>query len=317
MTDANAATEGRLVASAPRSLHAAALETFLARPELYGPDGRVLSWVATDSSAYAYDEATAIFARLHAWLGRAAHAVALGQVLDRRIRESRWLGRSGVSYAFDTALALPSLTDPEPVVRRLVGWLTGRKVCDPVARPGWWSESWGAHIIKALVPLAALGRRELAEALAADIVDTCFDGERFRIHPESGWTYLHSHCYAVEGLLGLRLRPDVVSAASAWLARVQADDGSLPAWEGRYTPERPADVVAQAVRIWCATDPDAYAEPISRAMDFLAVRQDPATGGIVYAAGSGHLTSWVAAFALQAHRWSCRSPGPSELKWLL
>lgn len=298
-----------------------ALAAWVLQPQLTADDGRILSWLDAAGTGYPYEEATAFYARLYAWMGRAADAVRLGTVLEARLSDASWLRRGESSYLFDTALALEALPHPEPVVARVVDWIHQRRACDPVTRPGRWSESFGAHLIKVATPLAALGRRRVAEALVDDLVESCFDGARFRIHPASELTYVHSHCYALEGLVGLGLsqHAQVARLAADWLADVQEPSGAFVAWFGDGGPDaaRPVDVVAQAIRIWAALDPARYADAIALGLRRLAEHQDPSTGGLAYTLGSGHLNSWAAAFALQAIRWAAKPPDARELRWLI
>jgi len=289
---------------------------WLSSQQRLGADGRVLSWSNEQHPGYAYDEATALLASLWAWRGDTRRREALAGALEERLEERGWLGRDGISYVFDTALALPLLADPEPVARRVEEALRLRQACSQVDRPGWWSQSYGAHLLKCGFWLARVGRRAFAEQLAEDLIERCFDGERFHIHEDSATTYLHSHCYALEGLLGLGLRPDVVSAGAWWLAQQQDEDGALPGWFAQPSPWRPADVCAQALRLWTLVDREAFAEPIERATRRLAALQDP-SGGIRYHDGSDDVNSWASIFALQALRWSSSPPSAEELQWLL
>ena len=294
-----------------------ALMAWIRRPELRASDGRVLSWINGEHPGYPYDEATALFARTFAWMGKITEAAQLGRVLDARIEADGSLGRSGQGFLFDTALALDNLSVPQPTAGFLATELLAGRSCVPIQRPGWWSESFGAHLTKACVPLLRFGRRQVAHVVAEGLADSCFDGERFHIHAESPWTYLHSHCYAVEGLLGLGIRSEMVQSAAAWLVGQQDEDGSFPAWAGgRYEARRPTDVVAQAVRIWAAVDRRKFDTPIRKALGRLASLQHP-SGGIRYTEGSGDLCSWVAAFTLQACAWARQPPEASELEWLI
>ena len=271
---------------APHTINQQQLLRWINNPALTAEDGRILSWLDHESSGYAYDESTALYARLFAYCGQQKRAEQATRVIMERLAQNGWLTRSGIAYAFDTAIALWSLPNSEPI-----------------NRPGWWSQSYGAHIIKSLVPIAEAGRRSLAEALALDLVERCFDGERFRIHQESQWTYLHSHCYAIEGLLGLGICNDVVDSAADWLVTMLLPNGSLPTWIGGVDALPQSDILAQAVRIWAALDSVHYGEAISRALPALARLQEPVTGGMRYNAQSNHINSWVGAFTLQAVKW--------------
>lgn len=299
-----------------------ALRRWLLGRDLIAPDGRVYAWINPESPGEPYDEATALLARLYGWMGRFDLQHRLGAVLDELVGRQGWLGRDGIDYVFDTALALTSLRTPTPATARVVARLLAGRACEPVTREGWWSQMYGAHHIKCAIPLALLGRRKIAEAVADGLVADCFDGERFRIHAASARTYVHSHCYALEGLLVLGTHPEVLRAGADWMVSIQEPDGALPAWSLNVVvpgPRFPSDIVAQAVRIWAALDRDAYARPIERGLSRLAALQDRGTGGIAYAAaeGSADLNSWVGAFALQAARWAAEPPDPSELEWLV
>jgi hypothetical protein len=301
---------------APHTVNQDQLIRWIQHPNLVAGDGRIMSWLDSESSGYPYDEATALYARVFAYCGQQKRAEHATEVMIQRLSKNGWLTRDRVAYAFDTAIALWSLPNPEPVVSRLVEWLTNEKVAEPITRPNWWSQSYGAHIIKSLVPIAECGRRRLAEALATNLTERCFDGERFRIHDQSQWTYLHSHCYAVEGLLGLGILSDVVRASADWMSTLFLPDGTLPTWVGGTEAPPQSDVLAQAIRIWVAVDRVHYDEAITRAMRALARFQEPVSGAMRYNTQSNHLNSWAGAFTLQAVKWVQKGVSPAELKWL-
>jgi hypothetical protein len=246
--------------------------------------------------------------------------------LARRLAENDWLGRDGVAYVFDTAMALPLVGAPQEVVFAVVEALRKGRACFPVTRPGHWSQVLGAHHLKCALWLDQAGEPAFAGELADRLVDTCFDGRRFRIHEDSEQTYLHSHCYALEGLLGLGSHDDVIEAGADWLSAVQSPDGGFPAWFGWSSDSgssklafagRTSDVVAQALRIWAAVDSERFEQPMSLALNRLASLQDPGTGGIAYHDTCLDQTSWVAAFAVQACRWAQQPPDRDELSWVL
>jgi len=280
-------------------------------------DGRVLSWVNSDHPGFPYDEATAVFSRLHSWLGNVRWATALGSELQRPVERQAWLMRHDIAYVFDTSLALTALQNPQPAVGRIASWLMAEKACDPITQPGLWSQSYGAHLLKSLVPLAQMGRLQLATELSKDLIDRCFDGQRFCIHEHSDKTYVHSHCYALEGLLGLGGHQSVLSSGAEFLAEIQNDWGGLPAWIGGSDVMQPTDIVAQSVRIWSAVDSVRYAAHIQRGIERLYTLQDPETGGLYYAETSRDINSWTTAFAIQACHWAQTPPSASELQWLI
>ncbi len=293
-----------------------ALLSWLSSDQRRSPDGRVLSWNNEKHPGYPYDEATALLATLFAWQGDGQRADELTRCLEQRIRTASWLGRDGISYVFDSALALPLVGEPEALADRIETSLRARRACSQITRPGWWSQSYGAHLLKCGFWLARIGRRAFAKELAADLVERCFDGTHFVVHEGSNITYLHSHCYALEGLIGLQLHDDVVAAGALWLSEQQGEDGSLPDWFGRSSMCRPADVCAQALRIWALVDRERFAPSMARARAHLESLQD-ACGGIRYHQDSEDLNSWASMFALQALCWSRQSPGEEELQWLL
>lgn len=323
----NNASASALHARNPAILDLDALRSWTCSPERLASDGRVLSWSNPLHPGYPYDEATALFAHLFRWQGDVRRAQECAAVVRRRL-ERGWLGRDGTTYVFDTALAL-SLFDDDVLVQQVVAALEAGEACRPVSRPGHWSEEPGPHLLKCAFWLARVGELSFAVQWADQLVDCCFEEGRFRISPGSEQTYLHSHCYALEGLLGLiawlrssdRLVPRryqvVLDAGAQWLARVQHEDGSLPDYIGRKSLCSPSDVLAQAIRLWTALDPVAYALPLRAALGQLAARQNPETGGIVYHATSADECSWVAAFALQACAWTHDPPGTEELRCLL
>ncbi len=282
-----------------------ALRRFLDGDGLRARDGRVLSWLDGARPGYAYDEATALLAR-----ERRARGLPDGlieSVLRRRL-EGGWLARRGTAYVFDTGLALRWAKEPGALAAELGAALRAGVASRP-RRAGRWSHSVGAHHLKVLPELRRAG--ESVDDLVDSIVDSAWTGRRFGIDPATGATYLHAHCYGLEGLLVLGQRPDVVRAGLHWLVEQQAGDGSLPSWFGRSDPRRPADVVAQAVRLWAAVDSVAFAGPIARGLGCLAAAQAP-DGGIRYAPTHPERNTWATIFTAQAVDWARVPPGPRE-----
>ena len=204
------------------------------------------------------------------------------------------------------------------MAHRVLGWLQERQVCEPVTDSERWSQSFGPHLIKCAGPLFALGYGREVQPVVDHLVRTCFDGERFRIHPRSEGTYVHSHCYGLEGLLATGQHPDVARTGADWLARLQRTDGALPAWVGCLAdPRWPTDVVAQAIRIWAIIDRERYAPYIDRALFRLASLQCLDSGGIAYSPQHPHENSWVGVFGLQAASWARGTPHEEMVQWLI
>lgn len=295
----------------PGQIDVRALERFLLVTPPLAPDGRVLSWMG--DGGFGYDESTAILARLARVLRPEASAPFTDRV-DAQLDHDGWLGKDGVGYTFDTALALAITRRRERTSARVAAWLHEQAACSdrsPMAR---WSTTFGPHLIKAAAELAAFGEGGAAyDALARDVVAplvaSCFRDGRFRVAPGASETYVHAHCYAVEGLVSLGGYEAVVDEALATLRTLQADDGSFPAWVGAPEARRPMDVVAQAARLFLAVPGPDHAERAERALACLGASQH-ATGGVRYTAESSHVNVWTSAFALQAARWA-EAPRPA------
>jgi hypothetical protein len=149
----------------------------------------------------------------------------------------------------------------------------------------------------------------LAESLLAGLLPLYAAG-RFRIHADSSVTYVHAHCYAVEGLLCLQRRGlaevgGVARDCAGWLAQIQAANGGIRAWHDGTHASGPlrADATAQAVRIWSCVNRRAFGDAIGRALGFLG-RLQSVSGGICYEPGSGDVNTWATVFAVQAVRWA-------------
>jgi hypothetical protein len=297
------------------------------------PDGNVRSWDNPAHPGYGYPEITGLLLSLLSHEGPAPGATRdnLARALTRGVSPTGSLGRAGIGYAFDTAMGLGGLLEyrrsggrlvPEATIRRMFGFiersLLARRAAEPDGGlPGdRWSVRYGCHLLKVARALdasrAIVGDdrpRRLVDQLADDLIPLGRDG-RFVTDAGSDRTYLHAHCYAVEGLLCLaRLGRSGVAAAirraAEWLRSVQDESGALLAWHDGASAwgEPHADAIAQAVRIWTIVDRDGFAGPIARSLDFLAGLQ-AVDGGIHYRPGSGDVNSWSTIFAVQAARWA-------------
>ncbi len=285
------------------TLDLAALHQFLSPPPT-APDGRVWSWVGP--SAYPYDEATALIGRL-GLSGRLADvsrstAKSVGAVLDQLVLAQGALGREGTRYVFDTALALPLLSGTALDIALdhvRSGLVSKRGSSREDARR--WSETFGPHLIKAAAELGLAGELAFARDVTSELIDRHFKDGRFEAGPAEPATYVHAHCYAVEGLVMLGGFDAVVDQAIDWLAERVASDGSLPAWVGLDDERRPADVVAQAARLFLR-DRSRYERVLERCFSRLGEMQDPVTGGLRYDGTIPHVNVWASAFALDAAR---------------
>jgi hypothetical protein len=158
----------------------------------------------------------------------------------------------------------------------------------------------------------------LLESLWRDVF-CLFDEGRFRAYSQTDLTYLHSHCYALEGLIGLGASRDsdgqfALEEGAVFLEKVQAPEGGIQGWHDgrRVFGSLRADATAQAVRIWSVVDKAAFAVPIRRAVRFLGSLQAP-EGGLYYEPGSRDINTWATVFAAQASLWIRYGAQPMDL----
>ena len=298
------------------------------------PDGDVLSWVNPLHPGYPYPEAAGL------WLNLACQLALSTADTRRRVahRLARTLGpdgaasRAGVRYVFDTGMVIRGLRKAEdsPLVRQqlaraeqfLCAEISARR-SSPDVEPsrGHWSEGFGVHQLKLLLVLNEMERSQLVTTCRDSLLQL-LDGRvhegRFVTQTGSQDTYVHAHCYALEGLLGEAHRDaqvhELVRRGAEWLSRVQRPTGGVPAWgnsNGGFGPTR-ADATAQSVRIWCAIDSERFADEIALAMCSLGSGQSLG-GALNYEADSADENTWCSLFALQAAEFSFGAPKVANL----
>lgn len=308
------------------------LSRWLSSVELIGTSGHCLSWWNPVHPGYDYPEISGL---LLSYLTRSATASARAAQLHGALSAAAspsGVRRGGVHYAFDTAMALRGLVeqrDPERMLeapvpawaRALCGWVenaTPTEPAEPTGADTHWSMSFGAHQAKVAAGLIALLRSDATPAdcppdrlraalgrLAANTLELQEADGRFRMHARSRQTYLHSHCYALEGLLMIgeveAVPRDAISAGVGWLASVQRPDGGFAAWHDGTRPGGPVrtDATAQAVRLCRLEDADAHQGSIAAGAGLLAALA-VSERGLPYEPGSADLTSWSTMFAAQA-----------------
>ncbi len=279
-----------------------------------GEGGAVLSWVNPARPGYAYPEAAGLWLRFAARAGADVADVARvrerlrADVVDGRV------GRGGVAYVFDTAVALGGLiqTGAVSAVERamfeaVLDDIAARRPC--VGAPGGdrWSTRWTGHMLKVIPVLRRYGERT-GDARAEAAAHALLAGLHPRVGVEpfdGGDFYTHAFCYALEGLLaagawGLADVAVVLRDGADTLARMQRGDGALSAFRSGG-PAR-ADATAQAARLWLAVDRARYAGAIGRAFAALDAL-DAGDGGLRYEEGSGDVNTWATVFAVQADAW--------------
>jgi len=80
----------------------------------------------------------------------------------------------------------------------------------------------------------------------------------FKVNPGCKASFLHTHCYATEGVLYSypylkdKQLLDAGKKAGDWLIKIQRSDGSIPSWfnNGQIISSVDSSAVAQAVRLW-------------------------------------------------------------------
>ena len=258
----------------------AALQGWLAA--LPRPDGSVPSWVGR--GAYSYPEAAAL------WLGAfAEHAQAPVVAAWLRTQlQNGLIGRDGVGYAFDTALADAMLRrfDSRGLEHRTSVLVTERRSCEP-ALPPRWSTTFAPHLLKRVCDCPELRRMQLPSG-------------RFLTEPGNAQTYLHAHLYALEGLWLREGASEAVRRGLDWTASMLGTDG-LPAWasdDDAFGPVR-SDATAQALRLWALVDTEAYRRPLVRGWGALGNLQSP-SGAIAYGNDCPHENTWASLFVWEA-----------------
>ncbi len=305
-------------------------------------DGRVMSWVNPERPGYPYPEIAGYLLSFLSWEGSSTvetrDRIASGLAAD--VSAGGGVGRWGIDYAFDSAMALTGLLRhehvggglPEPALADrlyefVVRCVAGRSAYtgDSDTDPSHWSVSYGCHLLKLAIALteyeasrALPSPSDCVRQLVEDLVPL-YDEGRFRVNDLSRETYTHAHCYAVEGLLTLdrrgmgEFRP-LIEGAADWLARVQFDDGGLPSRHDGRIAIGPAhtDCTAQAVRIWSLVDGQRYSTEIGRAATFL--REMEKEGAFRYRPDCDDMNTWATMFAVQALRWADEG---GDLTWMV
>lgn len=335
-----------------RSESAALLDWLLREPIRY-PDGRLAAWLNDQRPIFPYEESTGYLISLLAWLHRQTgeprfrrEAWRSATALARALGDRPGCGRDGRIYLFDTAvclralgsvLALPPETgdDAERAALSVLATRLARTVLSlfrqrqavlddeaPAGAPRW-SEAFTFHLLKALhhfLPWLPVLRESLDwRSLADEWIGAHYRDGLFVLAEPPDRVYLHAHCYAAEGLLGLadsgyRPAETLPPAIGDRLAELQMPSGALPRWYPENGEREAAgDATAQAVRLWQCLDAAAYAGPIARGLAYLRASIAPA-GGIQYSSDLRHPNSWTTIFARQALQWG---GGPGEKHQLI
>jgi hypothetical protein len=307
---------------------------WLAGSAVVSPNGAVASWFNPRHPGYPYPEIAGYLLRILSeerdlTLGlRDRIAVRLGT----DVSPAGGVGRGGADFVFDSAMCLSGLMAHEEaggavpggrLIDRLFDFiaenLAARRAFlgQPHAPADHWSVSYGCHLLKAVIALCEYNDRRpmsttksLVDRLVADLLPL-YDNGRFRANDLSPLTYLHAHCYAVEGLLVLQGRrrfgdfTDEIEGAARWLAEIQQPEGGVRAYHDgtQALGTIHTDASAQAIRIWSLVDPSGFRRQIDLGLEFLGAMSTP-SGGLRYEPDSDDLNTWATIFGLQAVRFA-------------
>jgi hypothetical protein len=306
---------------------------WLVSPAVVDPEGRVMSWSNPRHPGYPYPEIAGYLLSLLALEGDSTLDIRdrIARRLVSDVSPAGGVGRGGADYVFDAAMALAGLIAHESaggalpddrsidrlfefVATNLTARRAGRGL--PTADPNHWSVSYGCHLLKVVIALCAYDERRPTSSTSALIdrlvseLTGLYDNGRFRANANSLLTYLHSCCYAVEGLLGLQGRGhgdhrELIRGSARWLAETQTSEGGLRAFhDGRDSfGTLHTDATAQAIRIWSLVDAAIYRDQIDRGLRFLTDMTTP-VGGLRYEPGSDDVNTWATIFGYQAVRFS-------------
>lgn len=339
------------VARSGQVLNAIALAEWLFHGPARLPSGAYLSWVSTNRSGFVYPEAAATAVRTAFWLNRTG---GFDVSLDRLVPTLSFLKQSvlsdgmvrhrGVGYLFDTTLVYAALCDSRnvglgcgwtsllDVVRKRVRSMFESRVAVVGECQQRWSTIFGPHLLKAVALFAAAERtvplpRSLKRVVESLLLYQDDDGA-FRDGLAAA-TYLHAHCYALEGLAMLKalgepgldepLERGMVflernrreDGFGQWAGKVVGPKGRFGQWEdGRGAPAaepliRPpeeggvaGDVTAQAGRLALLVEPESRVGLLAE-LDGALGRLIGPGGGIRYLSCLDHENTWCTAFALQ------------------
>ena len=192
-----------------------------------------------------------------------------------------------------------------------------------------WYAQKGCFGIKLAMPLLQHGDSKLRET-AIKISDTYkkfqnADGS-FALHLGSKSVNLHSHSYALEGLIYAYSRlKDTAYLESCkkglnWVVSQMNEDGSVSLWTNFNYKSKAAYPIAQLIRLMVLVDSvdnsSKYFQPAKRLTDFIltlqAKEEDPKMNGGFYEEfhksimgwkKQHRINSWTSMFALQALDW--------------
>jgi len=295
------------------------------------PSGAYLAWVGGDGTEFTYPETAAIAIRLACWW---ADSTGDPDILLRIIPTLSFLEESVTAegavhhrecdWLFDSLLALSAFEGARragvsysstKVITRLVQGSTRMLTEGTAVRPvkeARWSSCFGPHLLKpaALVLAQEMGDETLRSAIRQVLPELISyqNGEGAFKYPGESRTYLHAHCYALEGLAILGTESQRLKDGLSYLRTHRRPDGGLGRWAGTPSPLA-ADVTAQAGRLFLMSGEQDLALAASAALAPLRT----ASGALRYHSDSDHENSWSTAFAAQLDHGLSRGLSPFDL----
>lgn len=273
------------------------------------------------------------------WLIGKAYAEGMGFQCRYYHDEKRFLPHI---CSFDNGMCLNGLVNLYRVTgdrkyleisKRIAGWLIGimqkpdgsfypKYDCvkkEYLESPNAWSGQSSSYHAKISIGLLNLAEAALdvtykiaAQKICDWVVARQFKDGRFTTNACYDDTYLHPHCYTVEGLLtaGLNLdSEDYMCAAAdgaAWLTLARLGNGGLSNiyHNPEFSTDEHVDSLAQAIRLWIFSG-ECCDKQIDRLLEFQCESNDPkADGGFYYGIEDGimkkHINAHATMFALQA-----------------
>lgn len=307
--------------------------------KIYDKSGGFYSWQRENDKGYLYSEITGYGIKLYMYLYslfKDPKYLLMAKKSVDYLNSKMYNGgisRSEICYVFDTSICLSGILsyDAKSIDKNMIKFVYHNLLMRepirfngtiPVVDLNHWSLSYGSHLLKCNIILKdLLGYTkdpkfgQLIDRICADNLKN-FDNGHFHINSKSTDVYVHSHCYATEGLIYIN-RPeysDIIKQSARWLADSQNSDGSLYNWyNSSRKQEKRTDITAQAIRIWLWADKEKFDSNIKKGFKFLKSLQSP-EGGLYYSTVSSDINSWATIFAMNAVLWHDNGV---DIKWLI
>lgn len=277
-------------------------------------------------------------------------------------------------YSFDTGMCITALTDLFRATKKYryldsattaAEWLVkvmqnesgSSKACYDFQNrsfgDGKWSRAPGSYHAKISIGLLKLYNLTQDARLTTSVNSLCNwvlklqeQNGKINTNENSGDTYLHAHCYAIEGLLYAFKESNYAKLEKAafegakWLINAQNSKGGMSRWyydDYGFSYDENTEALAQAIRIWLILDTlshqgNIFYGKIEKALErllslqYLATEDSRAKGGFYYAIIDHklvpHINCCATLFSIQAFQmyldWKAqRLSFDHSLNWLI